>query len=111
MDSLILPSKISNLTQGIFVGAVADNFDERIEQMIFHAEIVADNAKVSKETESYQPIPVITDFNDDKGVDHMKERIQENYNQIKEDTKLIVIDELQRIKNNPSLKHLLKRAT
>jgi len=34
MGSLILPSKISNLTQGMFMGAVADNFDERIEQKI-----------------------------------------------------------------------------
>ena len=46
MDSLIPASKISNLTQGMFVGAVADNFDERIEQKIFHAEIVVDNEKV-----------------------------------------------------------------
>ncbi len=38
MDSLIPPSKISNLTQGMFVGAIADNFDERIEQKIFHCE-------------------------------------------------------------------------
>lgn len=37
MDSLILASKISNLTQGMFVGAISDNFDERIEQKIFHA--------------------------------------------------------------------------
>ena len=43
MDSLIPASKISNLTQGMFVGAVADNFDERIEQKIFHAEIVVDH--------------------------------------------------------------------
>ena len=38
-DSLIPASKISNLTQGMFVGAVSDNFDERIDQKIFHAEI------------------------------------------------------------------------
>lgn len=31
LDSLIPASKISTLTQGMFVGAVADNFDERIE--------------------------------------------------------------------------------
>ena len=37
MDSLIPASKISTLTQGMFVGAVSDNFDERIEQKIFHA--------------------------------------------------------------------------
>lgn len=46
MDSLIPQSKISTLTQGMFVGAVADNFDERIDQKIFHAEIVVDSAKV-----------------------------------------------------------------
>ena len=34
LDSLIPASKISNLTQGMFVGAVSDNFDERIEQRI-----------------------------------------------------------------------------
>ena len=35
MDSLIPASKISNLTQGMFVGAVSDKFDERIDQKIF----------------------------------------------------------------------------
>ena len=29
MDSLIPPSKISGLTQGMFVGSVSDNFNER----------------------------------------------------------------------------------
>ena len=54
MDSLIPASKISNLTQGMFVGAVSDNFDERIDQKIFHAEIVVDVAKVSAETKFLQ---------------------------------------------------------
>ena len=45
MDSLIPPSKISTLTQGIFVGAVSDNIDQRIDQKIFHAEIVVDSKK------------------------------------------------------------------
>ncbi len=35
MDALIPPSKISGLTQGMFVGSVSDNFNERIEQKIF----------------------------------------------------------------------------
>ena len=46
----------------MFVGAVSDNFDERIDQKIFHAEIVVDVAKVSAETKAYQPIPIIADF-------------------------------------------------
>ncbi len=109
MDSLIPASKISNLTQGMFVGAVADNFDERIEQKIFHAEIVVDNAKVTAETKNYKKIPVITSFVDENGVDRMKEQIQENYNRIKAETKQIVEDELARIKADPELSKLLPK--
>ena len=61
MDTLIHASKISNLTQG-GVGAVSDNFEERIEQKIFHTEIVIDNKKVAKEIAAYHPIRVITNF-------------------------------------------------
>lgn len=109
LDSLIPASKISNLTQGMFVGAIADNFDERIEQKIFHAEIVVDNAKVAAETKAYKSIPVITNFVDENGDDKMKEQIQLNYNRIKEETKIIVSDELERIKNDPALAHLLQQ--
>jgi len=109
MDSLIPPSKISNLTQGMFVGAVADNFDERIEQKIFHAEIVVDSVKVDAETKAYQEIPVITNFIDKQGNDRMKEIIRENYNRIKAETKQIVSEELERIKNDPELAHLLQQ--
>lgn len=109
MDSLIPQSKISTLTQGMFVGAIADNFDERIEQKMFHCEIVVDNAKVAIETKAYKPIPVITDFMGENGVDTMKEQIQLNYNRIKEETKQIVAAELERIKNDPALAHLLQQ--
>lgn len=108
LDSLIPASKISNLTQGMFVGAVSDNFDERIEQKIFHAEIVVDNAKVVAETKAYQKIPVMTNFMNEEGVDTMESEIQENYTRIKTDVGLIVKDELERISNDESLKHLIK---
>ena len=107
MDSLIPASKISGLTQGMFVGAVADNFGERIEQKIFHCEIVVDSEKVKQEESRYQKIPVITDFTDENGNDRMKETVQENYNRIKADVKQIVSDELERIKNDPALCKLL----
>ena len=99
MDSLIPASKISNLTQGMFVGAVSDNFDERIEQKIFHAEIVIDNAKVATETKAYQKMPILTNFMNDEGVDTMNSQIEENYRQIKLDVKQVVKNELERIKN------------
>jgi hypothetical protein len=108
LDSLIPASKIANLTQGMFVGAIADNFDERIEQKIFHAEIVVDNERVKRETAKYQQIPVITNFVDENGVDRMKEMIKENYDRIKEETRQIVENELERIANDPVLCHLLQ---
>lgn len=110
MDSLIPPSKISGLTQGMFVGSVSDNFNERIEQKIFHAEIVVDTEKVKREESNYQPIPIINDFLDADGNDCMKQTIQNNYNQIKEDVKQIVKDELGRIANDENLKHLIQKA-
>ena len=108
MDSLIPPSKISNLTQGMFVGAVSDNFDERIEQKIFHAEIVVDNEKVKRETASYKKLPQIIDFRDGDGNDRMQEEIQANYNRVKQEVQQIVTDEMERIKNDPELQHLIK---
>ena len=109
MDSLIPPSKISGLTQGMFVGSVSDNFTERIEQKIFHAEIVVDTDKVKREESHYQPIPIINDFKDADGNDCMKQAIQNNYNQIKEDVKQIVKDELERIAGDENLKHLIQK--
>ena len=107
LDSLIPASKISTLSQGIFVGAVADNFGETIEQKIFHAQIVVDNEAVQKEMAAYQPIPEISNFLDENGNDTMEQQIQANYRQIKQDIVELVENELIRIENNPQLKHLL----
>ena len=101
MDSLIPASKISNLTQGMFVGAVSDNFDERIDQKIFHAEIVVDSAKVSAEMKAYQSIPVIANFINEDGSDNLKETIEANYKQVKQDVLTLVASEIERIKNDP----------
>lgn len=108
MDSLIPASKISNLTQGMFVGAVSDNFDERIDQKIFHAEIVVDSAKVSAETKTYEPIPTIADFTNEDGSDNLKETIEANYKRVKQEILLLVESEKERIKADPALAHLNK---
>ena len=81
--------------QGMFEGAVSDNFDERIEQKIFHAEIVVDSTNVSAEMKAYQPIP-------------MKETIETNYKFVKEEILDLVASKMVRIKNDPSLCHLIK---
>ena len=108
MDSLIPASKISNLTQGMFVGAVSDNFEERIDQKIFHAEIVVDSAKGSAETITYQPIPIIADFTNEDGSDNLKETIEANYKRVKQEIISLVESEKERIKTDPALAHLNK---
>ena len=108
LDSLIPASKISNLTQGMFVGAVSDNFDERIEQKIFHAEIVVDAAKVAAETKAYQPIPIIAEFLNEDGSNSLSETIEANYKCVKQDILSLVASEIKRIKNDANLKHLIK---
>ena len=109
LDALIPPSKISNLTQGTFVGAVADNISEKIDKKIFHARIVVDHRKIKEETARYVPIPQIADFRDETGEDRMERIIRENYTRIKEETARIIEDELYRIADDPKLKKLLKQ--
>jgi len=109
LETLIPASKISNLTQGMFVGSVADNFDERIEQKIFHAEIVIDNEKVKLETASYVPIPEISSFVGEDGKDHMEEIVRENYYRVKADVAELVLREIARIEADPELSQLLPK--
>lgn len=87
------------------MGAVSDNFDQRIEQKIFHSEIVVDNAKLSAELKDYHPVPQIRSFD---GEDRMKTEINKNYKKVKTDILSIITDELERIKNDPDLQHLLQ---
>ena len=107
MDSLIPASKIANLSQGTFVGSVADNFGEEIEQKIFHARIIVDTEKVAAETKAYKKIPVINEFKDSEGNDIMQQQIERNYTRIKADVVQIIEDEMERIANDPNLRHLL----
>lgn len=110
LDCLIPASKISSLTQGFFVGAVSDNFEERIEQKIFHCEIVVDNEKVTAETKDYQKIPEILSFVDALGEDRMKEEIEVNYLKVKKDIFQVIETEINRIKNDPDLQHLVQKS-
>lgn len=107
LDSLIPEAKIANLSQGMFVGSVSDNFGEKIEQKIFHAQIVVDNQAVARETTAYVAIPEITDFRDAQGKDCMEQLIQENYQRIREEVAGIITDEMERIRHDPKLRHLI----
>mgnify|MGYP001007623677 CR=1 FL=1 len=75
---------------------------------LFHAEIVVDVAKVSAETKAYQPIPIIADFTNENGSDSLRETIEANYRQVKQEVLSLVDREIERIKNDSQLKSLLK---
>ncbi len=107
LDFLIPASKISNLSQGTFVGSVADNFGEEIDQKIFHSRIIVDSAKVSAETKAYKKIPIVNEFKDENGNDIMQEQIERNYSRIKDEVEQIVQDEIERIKADPELRKRL----
>ena len=104
VNSALIPPTV----QGMFEGAVSDNFDERIEQKIFHAEIVVDSTNVSAEMKAYQPIPMIVDFKNEDGSDNLNETIETNYKFVKQKILDLVASEMVRIKNDPSLCHLIK---
>lgn len=107
LDFLIPASKISNLSQGTFVGSVADNFGEEIDQKIFHSRIIVDSAKVNAETKAYKKIPIVNEFKDKNGNDIMQEQIERNYSRIKDEVEQIVQDEMERIKADPELRKRL----
>lgn len=93
----------------MFVGSVSDNFDERIEQKIFHCEIVVDNDAVAKETKAYQKVPEFTNFINDDGENMMQQEIERNYYCIKEEVQQIVDLELAKLKDDPKFKDLIKK--
>jgi hypothetical protein len=117
MDYLIPMGKISNLRQGTFIGNVAEDLFmknkqgkpiDKMIQNIFHANIIVDHDKVKSDEKRYTKLPEITSFTRD-GKDCMDEIIRENFEQIKDDVKDIIKDELERIANDPNLQHLIHK--
>ena len=74
-EMMIPASKIAALSQGNFVGSVADDFGQEINQKIFHAQVMIDINAVKKEEKAYRPLPQIYNFNDMKVVNRIKDLI------------------------------------
>ena len=98
MDMMIPQSKISNLSQGTFVGAVADNFGEEISQKVFHAKILVDAQAVENEMKDYVDIPEIKKFQSDKDLEIT---LRNNFNAIKAQIKEVVRAEGERLGLTP----------
>ena len=57
---------------------------------------------------AYQPIPIIAEFTNEDGSDNLKETIEANYRKVKQEILPLVDSEIERIKNDSSLQHLIK---
>ena len=67
-----------------------------------------DVAKVSADTKAYQPIPMIADFTNENGSDSLRETIEANYRQVKQEVLSLVDSETARIKADRTLRNLLR---
>jgi YWFCY protein/Type IV secretory system Conjugative DNA transfer len=99
LESAIPPSRISALSSGEFVGAVADDPTAKIELKTFHCEIINDHDALKAEEASYVPIPKVRDIT--------QREIEDNYSRIKDEVAMIVETEMERIYDTPELAHLL----
>lgn len=61
-DLIIPESKVSNLTQGFFVGRVADDFDQPIDKKLFHCKVDIDTKKLKDDESQFVDIPILTHF-------------------------------------------------
>ncbi len=106
MDSVIPESKISNLSQGHFVGAVADNVDETIKQKIFHARLVVEPAMVA-ELATVGPIPASAELAQltDQQIAYM---LETNFTAVKKDISLLIQTEIERLRTDPPLCYLVE---
>jgi hypothetical protein len=99
LESAIPPSRISALSSGEFVGMVADDPDCKIDLKAFHCEILNDHASLKKEQDGYQDIPHIRKL--DTAV------VQQVYFQIKQDVQDIIQAEMERVLQDPCMRHLI----
>jgi hypothetical protein len=99
LDLAIPASKIAGLSSGEFVGMIADNPDQKIELKAFNAEIINDHQAIQREQDTYRPIPVIRQIDD--------QSIEDNYTQIRQQVQQIADAEMERILGDPSLRYLV----
>lgn len=71
-DVMIPESKISQLSQGWFVGSAADDFGKENDKKAFHCQIQVDMEEVKAENEHMRPMPTIYSFDDAKVLSKLK---------------------------------------
>lgn len=61
-DLIIPENKVSNLTQGFFVGRVSDDFKQPIDKKLFHARVEIDIDQLKEDEKKYVDIPILHRF-------------------------------------------------
>lgn len=96
LEAAIPASVIAGLSSGEFVGAVADDPQQKIKHKGFHCEILNDIEAIQKEESEYQDIPVIRSITE--------EVVMDNYYKVKRDIKRLIDSEMAKIKDHPDMK-------
>ncbi|AUD05325.1 YWFCY domain-containing protein [Spirosoma pollinicola] len=105
MEPLIPESKISSLSQGSFVGSVADNFDQKVKLKTFNGELVVEPVMVDQ-LNNLTPIPErpeMAKYSDEE----LNKLVADNFKQVKKEIKKLVESELNRLNNDPNYQHLV----
>ncbi|CCH57587.1 putative mobilization protein (plasmid) [Fibrisoma limi BUZ 3] len=107
MEPMIPESKISTLSQGSFVGSVADNIDQQVKLKTFHGQLVVEPDMLNQ-LKNLAKIPVRPEM--EKYTDQeMNQLVADNFKEVKRDIKALVEAELNRLSNDPSLQHLVSQ--
>ena len=93
MQDVMPVNRIETLSQGEFVGKVADSHGHRIDQKFFAGTIDIDTAKFTEKVAKWDEIPEITVF---ENTDY-KTAVEQNYLKIKQDIVNLIKAETQRL--------------
>ena len=107
MEPMIPESKISTLSQGSFVGSVADNYDEKIKLKTFHGELVVEPEMI-EQLKNLDKIPVRPEM-EKYSDEEMNQLVADNFDEVIEDIERLVETELERLSNDPALQHLVSQ--
>jgi len=94
LNWMVPAAKISQLSQGWMVGLLADNDGQESEHKVFHARIDIDREDFEREQKAKE-MPDFSIFAKDEAA--MQERVNANYQQIKQDIAKLVASELKRL--------------
>lgn len=95
LEQSVPASTISSLSSGEFVGIVADNPDQPIEQKAFHSKVINNHEAIRKEKQGFKPLRVVRKITSSEPY--------QNYINIKQDVQDIVDRVLERVLNDPSM--------